>query len=201
MGTFHIKEPIELSYIHCPRTGMAMKQIIKEWIIPQYQSFNDRDDWMLNHPSLKMVRERIPTGKTFTVVRNPWQRIFSFYTKIKTEGYWLDWNGQVLMELKPINEWIIDYCNPEVRFDFPRWFTRFTNMVDFINDDGHWVDFICKAENLNKDFKIVTEYLNNSTPLPDISNYDHYEYKKYLNNHSIKLLAKLHERDLDFFKY
>ena len=201
MGTFHIKEPIELSYIHCPRTGMAMKQIIKEWIIPQYQSFNDKDDWMLNHPSLEMVRKRIPTGKTFTVVRNPWQRVFSLYKKVSLEGYWLDWNGQTLLDLKPINEWVDDYCNPEVPFNFPRWFTRFTNMIDFINHDNEWVDFIIKAETIETDFKIVQDYLGNNNTLPTLKKYDHSEYKDYLNDRSIKLISNIYQRDLDFFKY
>lgn len=200
MGTFYIPNP-ELSYIHCPRTGMAMKKIISDWIKPQYPEFNDKDEWMINHPSLKMVRDHIPTGKTFTVVRNPWQRVYSLYRKVSTEGYWLDWNGQTLLDMKPINEWIDDYCNPQVRFDFPRWFTRFTNMVDFINYDGNWVDFVCKAENLENDFKVIKEYLNNDTPLPDLSGYDHYEYKKYLNDQSIKSIARVYERDIDLFKY
>ena len=57
----------------------------------------------------------------------------SFYRKIKDEGYWLDWNGQHLPDLKPINDWVEDYCNPEIIFEFPRWFNRFTNQIDFLN--------------------------------------------------------------------
>jgi len=200
VGTFHIKEPIELSYIHVPRTGMAMKKIISDWFKIHY-TVNDHEDWMLDHPNLQMVREKIPTGKTLTVVRNPWQRLFSFYRKINDEGYWLDWNGQVLMDLKPINEWVEDYCNPEVVFNFPRWFNRFTNQIDFLNYDNNWVDFILKVENLENDFKIVNEYLNNYSTLPDISGYDHYEYKKYFNDRSIKLISKIFEQDIEYFKY
>jgi len=37
--------------------------------------------------------------------------------------------------------------------------------------------------------------------LPDISEYDHYEFLKYFNNNTIKLIGKMFERDLDFFKY
>lgn len=200
MGTLYIKEPNELSYVHIPRTGMAMKKIIKEWLRPNFK-VTEHVDWMINHPSLEMVRQYIPTGKTFTVVRNPWQRVYSFYRKIADEGYWLDWNGQQLMDLKPINEWVEDYANPEITFNFPRWFTRFTNQVDFINYDGNWVDFIIKAENIETDFKVVQDYLGNHTPLPNLSGYDHYEFKKYFNDNSIKLLGKVYERDLDTFNY
>jgi hypothetical protein len=199
MGTFYIANP-ELSYIHIPRSGMAMKKIIKEWLEPNFV-VDDDQPWMPDHPNLRMVREHIPTGKTLSVVRNPWQRIFSFYTKIATEGYWLDWNGKTLLDLKPLNEWIIDYCNPDIVFEFPRWFNKTTNQVDFINYNGEWVDFIIKAEELDTGFKPVQEYLDCDLPLPDISGYDNWEFKKYFNDTSIKVIKKLHERDIDFFKY
>ncbi len=103
--------------------------------------------------------------------------------------------------MKPINEWVADYCNPEVRFNFPRWFTRFTNQIDFLNYDNNWVDFIIKAEELETSFKPVQEYLECDIPLPDLSRYDHWEFKKYFNDASIQAIKKVHERDVDFFKY
>lgn len=199
MGTFYIEKP-ELSYVHVPRTGMAMKKIIAEYLKVNFK-VNDTDPWMIDHPNLQMVRDHIPTGKTMSVVRNPWQRVFSLYRKVSTEGYWLDWNGKTLLDLKPMNEWIEDYCNPEVPFEFPRWFTRFTNQIDFLNYNGNWVDFVCRAETLETDFKIVQNYLNLSGPLPDITGYDHYEFKNYFSDRSIKLIAKVFERDIDYFKY
>lgn len=199
MGTFYIQQP-ELSYVHVPRTGMAMKKIIAEYLKVNC-IVNDRDAWMIDHPNLQMVREHIPTGKTMSVVRNPWQRVFSLYRKVSTEGYWLDWNGKTLLDLKPMNEWIEDYCNPDIPFEFPRWFTRFTNQIDFLNYNENWVDFICKAETLETDFKIVQDYLKLSAPLPDITGYDHYEFKDYFSDRSIKLIAKVFERDIDYFKY
>jgi hypothetical protein len=199
MGTFYISYP-ELAYVHVPRTGMAMKKIISDWLKPNF-NLNDTDEWMINHPSLEMVREHIPGGKTLSVVRNPWQRVYSFYRKISTEGYWLDWNGKTLLDLKPINEWVADYCNPDVPFEFPRWFNKTTNQIDFLNYNGNWVDFIIKAEDLEAGFIPVKEYLGCNKPLPNLTGYDHWEFKKYLNHDSIKHIARVHERDIDFFKY
>ncbi len=199
MGTFYITRP-ELAYVHVPRTGMAMKKIIKEWLKPNFH-VEDKTPWMIDHPHLGMVRDHYPNAKTISVVRNPWQRVYSLYRKVSTEGYWLDWNGMTLLDLKPINEWVLDYCNPEVPFEFPRWFNRFTNQLDFIHVNNEWVDFIIKAEELETGFKPVQEYLQCDIPLPDISNYDHLEYKKHFNDASIKAIKKVHERDVDFFKY
>ena len=199
MGTFYISRP-ELAYVHVPRTGMAMKKIIAEWLKPNFP-INDTDEWMIDHPHLGEVKSHYPTAKTMSVVRNPWQRVYSLYRKISTEGYWLDWNNQTLLDLKPINEWVADYCNPEVEFNFPRWFTRFTNQIDFICVDKNHVDFVCKAETLDQDFAKIQEYLNCSAILPDISGYDHYEFKKYFNDSSIKAISRLYERDIDLFKF
>lgn len=199
MGTFYISRP-RLAYIHVPRTGMAMKKIINDWIKPNFD-VTDTDAWMIDHPHLGIVKDHYPHAKTMSVVRNPWQRVYSLYRKVSTEGYWLDWNNQTLLDLKPINEWVADYCNPEIEFNFPRWFTRFTNQIDFIHVNDENVDFVCKAESLENDFEKVKDYLNCVVPLPDISGYDHWEFKKYLNSHSIQLIKKVHERDVDFFKY
>jgi hypothetical protein len=199
MGTFYIPSP-ELSYVHVPRTGMAMKKIISDWLKTNF-IVEDNDAWMINHPNLQMVRDHVPTGKTMSVVRNPWQRVYSLYRKVSTEGYWLDWNNQTLLDLKPINEWVADYCNPDIPFTFPRWFNKSTNQIDFLNYDGNWVDFIIKAEELETEFKPVQEYLGCKNPLPDLSGYDHWEFKKYFNATSIKSIQKVHERDIDFFKY
>ena len=199
MGTFYIQRP-ELAYVHVPRTGMAMKKIISDWLKTNFK-VNDTDTWMIDHPHLGMVKEYYPYAKTMSVVRNPWQRVYSLYRKVSTEGYWLDWNNQTLLDLKPINEWVTDYCNPEIEFNFPRWFTRFTNQIDFIRVNDEHVDFVCKAENLEQDFKKVKEYLNCNIALPDISGYDHWEFKKYFNDASISAIKKVHERDVDFFKY
>ena len=199
MGTFYISSP-ELAYVHVPRTGMAMKKIISDWLKPNF-NVTDIEPWMIDHPHLGMVKDYYPYAKTMSVVRNPWQRIYSLYRKVSTEGYWLDWNDQTLLDLKPINQWVEDYCNPEIKFNFPRWFTRFTNQIDFIHVNDEWVDYVCRAESLEHDFKQIQDYLNCDISLPCISGYDHWEFKKYLNDRSIQLIKKVHERDVDFFKY
>lgn len=199
MGTFYVKHP-KLAYVHVPRTGMAMKKIIAEWLKPNFV-VNDTDEWMINHPHLGTVKDYYPDAKTMSVVRNPWQRVYSLYRKVSTEGYWLDWNGKTLLDLKPINEWVADYCNPNIPFEFPRWFTRFTNQLDFVHVHNQQVDYICRAEQLETDFKQIRKYLKCNIPLPNLSGYDHWEFKKYFNDASIRSIARVHERDIDFFKY
>ena len=53
MGTFYIDKP-ELSYIHVPRTGMAMKKLISDWLKTNFD-VKDAEPWMIDHPHLDGV--------------------------------------------------------------------------------------------------------------------------------------------------
>jgi hypothetical protein len=204
MGTYHITGEKELTYIHIPRTGMGIKRITSHWFQPNFNTYYT-EDWMLNHPSLRMVREKIPTGKTFSVIRNPWMRLWKFYRKIAREGYWLDWNNST--DLKPFNEWLVDYANPTWDFTFPRWFDRWTQMYEFIeyrdlNGKFYTVDFLLRAESLEQDFVEIQDYLGCHVPLPDLSMHiENTDYRQYYNDKGIEAVYKVHERDIIKYNY
>jgi hypothetical protein len=206
MGSFHIPGQKELSYIHVPRTGLGVKKIIKEWFRPNFENFYI-DPWMTNHPNLRMLRERIPTGKTFALVRNPWMRVYSLYRKIAREGYWLDWNMMQPTDLKPFNEWLEDYANPAWEFKWPRWFDRWTLMSEFIEYkdlDGNYftVDFLLRSETLEKDFEQVRDYLNCNILLPDLSMHEETDdYRKHYTDKGAEYVYKVYARDIIKYGY
>lgn len=205
MGTFYISNP-ELTYIHIPRTGLGIKKIIREWIQPNFDSYSV-NDWMINHPSLRMVREKIPTGKTFSVIRNPWMRMWSFYRKISREGYWLDWNGVERTDLKPFNQWLEDYVDPAWEFHFPRWFDRWTQMSEFVeyrdlNGKLYTVDFLLRAEKLEEDFEQIRDYLNCYIPLPDISMHtETSDYRQHYTDRGAECVLEIYARDIVKYGY
>lgn len=205
MGTFYIREP-ELAYVHVPRTGMAMKKIIVETLRPNYDPVFDVD-WMINHPNLRMVHEHYPSAKTFSVIRNPWMRVWSLYRKISREGYWLDWNGVASGKLKPFNEWLEDYADPAWDFEFPRWFSRWTQMSEFVeykdlNGKLYTVDFLLRAETLEQDFEQVRDYLKFTGPLPDISMHNETtEYRQHYTDKGAECVYKVHFRDIVKYNY
>ena len=206
MGTYHIPSEHELSYIHVPRTGLGIKKITKEWFKPNFETYYI-DPWMINHPSLKMVRDHIPTGKTFSVIRNPWMRVWSLYRKILKEGYWLDWNGVQRGDLKPFNAWVEDYADPAWDFQFPRWFDRWTQMSEFVEYrdlDGnlYTVDFLLRAESLEKDFEQIQDYLKFYKPLPDISMHQETkDYRQHYTEKGAECVYKIYARDIIKYNY
>lgn len=206
MGTFHIRGEQELSYIHIPRTGLGIKKIVTDWIEPNFNGYYTKD-WMINHPNLRMVKEHIPGGKTFSVIRNPWMRVWSFYRKITREGYWLDWNGIQQTNIKPFNEWLEDYADPNWNFHFPRWFDRWTQMSEFVeyrdlNGKLYTVDFLLRAESLEKDFVQIMDYMKCFKPLPDLSMHKETdEYRKYYTDKGAECVYKVYARDIIKYNY
>lgn len=206
MGTFYINEPAELSYIHVPRTGLAVKKIISDWFRPNFNTFK-MDPWMINHPNLQMVKERIPTGKTFALVRNPWMRVWSLYRKIEAEGYWLDWNRMKPTALKPFNQWLEDYADPAWEFHFPRWFDRWTQMSEFVEYrdlDGqlYTVDYLLRAETLEKDFEQIRDYLKCNILLPDLSMHEeNKDYRQFYTDKGAECVYKVYGRDIVKYNY
>lgn len=206
MGSFHIPGEQELSYIHVPRTGLAVKKVITEWFRPNFDSFYI-DPWMTNHPNLRMLRGHIPAGKTFALVRNPWMRVYSLYRKIAREGYWLDWNMMKPSELKPFNEWLEDYSDPAWEFKWPRWFDRWTLMSEFIEYkdlDGNYftVDFLLRSETFEKDFEQIRDYLNCNIPLPDLSMHKETDdYRNHYTDKGAECVYKVYARDIIKYGY
>ena len=206
MGSFHVPGKFELSYIHVPRTGLGIKKITKEWFEPNFKSFYV-EPWMIDHPSLQMLRDKIPTGKTFALVRNPWMRVWSLYRKISTEGYWLSWNRMKPTDLKPFDEWLEDYANPSVEFNFPRWFNRFTLMSEFIeytdaNGQHHTVDYLLRTETLEEDFKLIQDYLESTIPIPDLSMHkETLDYRNFYTDKDAECVFKVYEKDIIQYGY
>ena len=76
MTAFYLPED-DLTFVHIPKN--AGTAIIK-WF-SEYKSFFKADPiFWGHHESLPMLRRTLPTNKTFAVVRNPWDRLVSFYT-------------------------------------------------------------------------------------------------------------------------
>lgn len=206
MTSFYIPGNANLAYIHIPRTGLGIKHLIDNFLRPRFPQLYV-DNWMINHPNLEMIHRNIPNCVTFTVIRNPWMRMWSFYRKIYLEGYWLDWNKQDRKYLKPFNEWLKDYADPSYEFEFPRWFNRWTQMIDFVeykdlNGKKYSVNFILRAEQLFSDFEPICNYLNIPFDIPDISKYaETKEYRQHYSDKGAECVYEIYKRDILRYEY
>lgn len=135
----------------------------------------------------------------FGFVRNPYERLVSFYhyTKQKEEKIYKE-KG---IDLPPFSQNIINSNN------FSDWIKtgNFGNaQSNFLsNPNGELlVDFIGQTENLQNDISYICGYLNIPKiliPLKNESN--HSSYKSYLNSTNIKAINARYDKDFSNFSY
>lgn len=165
-----------LSFVHIPRSAGTS---IGHWLKAN-KGNSSYQEWY-NHPRLD---EMNPTGTTFTVVRNPWDRIVSLYhfsKNVKVQGY-----------PNISNEWAQNYINHLNGFiewpDFETWVIHLENFkmpeifpFTMLTPQVHWadnLDIVLHYENLEQEFVKIQEILGCYAPLAkeNTSVRDNYKY-------------------------
>ncbi len=160
-----------------------------------------------HHAGIQKVLLDHPLGLIFFkfgFVRNPWDRIFSLYFDftLKREKQYsrlVVLKNDLLSEFRDFN----DFC---IRFADSGWAQDIFlqpqhSLVTLV--DGTPIDFIGKYENLNSDFRIVSDILNLvPQELPRINpGVYHGTYRDYFNNEAKLAVAKFYKEDIERYNY
>lgn len=125
---------------------------------------------------------------TFTFVRNPWDRMVS----------WFFWRKRMRTIPK-------DLTFSEFVIDFKFWHTDKTLPAQPQHswfDDKFKIDFVGKFENLQDDFNKVCNTLNiKDTKLPHMYNTKHSHYSEYYDSETKKEVDRIWGIDAEIFKY
>jgi len=134
---------------------------------------------------------------TFTVVRNPWDKVVSHYyyrwerdeTGLKTDGI-------------EFNEWVkLTYGKQDPQyFNYPK---MFQPQMRWIADDRDQilVDSVFRFENLEDDFNMVSQRLGISASLPHLKASDRNHYREYYSDETRFIIEAWFRSDLDQFGY
>lgn len=184
-----------ISYLHIPKTAGTS---ILDWV--RKSNSNIIQEWE-SHPKNSTLKSVCPNNITFTVIRNPWDRMVSAYHYLRQislpEGSsWLKINNINEDNFPTFEEWICNlnnYKNPE-----HYWFRPETSQ-------GQWIDLpveiFIRYENLEEDFKQVQDLFNCKNPLPHFYKSNRSSYKDYYNDQTKDIVTKFNEEDIDVFKY
>lgn len=163
-----------------------------------------------------MTQEQFDSYAKFSFVRNPWDRMVSFYKYSNKSGE-MEFK-QYLMEKFVHEDWKKNY-----------WFVRPQSEYIYDSNNQLMVDFVGRFENLQADFNKLSEligigilklpYANKSEKKPveltsmfaktkklfaqanNIPKARHRNYRDYYDEESRRLIAELYERDIKLLDY
>ena len=150
------------------------------------------------HDTIDMIKRKFPSiynsHTKFAVIRNPYDRMVSWYFFIKRNAL-----GNVTRPIVSISDDDGAYFPIDGKaIEFNEWIKDPTS---FLDPQQSWVDEtvkIIKFENLNKE---LNEFFKEEIDLPVANKSDHDHYLKYYNQKSLDIVYDRYKEDFKRFNY
>jgi hypothetical protein len=200
-------------FVHIQKTaGVSLERVLKEKI-PDTKRFLGRHD----HASWgrEFLGPDWDEYYKFAFVRNPWDRMVSWYSMIRESARKERWYQRVLKMGQYNHFWkyVTENSNTFEEFlynctgfidDFDGRKSIMYDQLDYLTDEKGKVivDFIGRNENLAQDAAVVFQKLGLEgvrIPYANKSTHDHYSI--YYTEETRDLVEKRHARDIEFFGY
>jgi chondroitin 4-sulfotransferase 11 len=178
-------------FVHIPKcAGMSIDRAFN------YRHNHECHQHPHNYPEWKN-----PEYYKFTIVRNPYDRLVSAYSFLKTESQ----KKKSLQDLIPLTKnfdiFLREYISKLYTypvFKSPRY--QHIRPQMYWMSDGY--DFIGRFENIKTDFEIVCERIGlKKKKLKHRNKTKHRHYIQYYTPETIKIVQRIYKEDLDFFGY
>ncbi len=142
-----------------------------------------------------MARHKIPIdAKSFAVLRNPFDRLVSWYF-----GHKLVQPGLVEYQ-QPFNEWVMNGCPHHWKTGFceSRGITNPLNQYEFVTDKRGDinVDYLMRFESLQKDWKLFSRKFGFTQSLPRLGRSNHGAWQTYFNQEMHEKVKQLFPIDI-----
>jgi hypothetical protein len=182
--------PVPLLFLGMPKCALTSVHMWFRDVVPGYtasQIFETYD-------SLDQLKKDYPGYKTFTIVRNPWDRAVSMWAYMKRDGHF-----------KKILFW-----DPPPSFDdfAPHLKTRnmgrgwgVSTQFSLLNCKPEDVDWVFKIENLKDEFHVIESITNSNSKLIHINESEHEHYSKYYTPETRDMIGQWFKEYIDMFDY
>ena len=209
-----LSESKKFLFIHIQKTAGRSFEAVLRANIPDIKQF------MGTHDHASWAKEQIGSDwdnyYKVALVRNPWDRMVSWYTmiqeKAKSRSKWYKrFTG--LGKFNRIYQYVLSNSNSFEEFlnncvdiidDYDGRKSFIYNQLDYITDNNESliVDFVGRFEHLKRDTDIVFKNLGlENVTIPHINTSDHKHYCSYYTEKTKQLVAERFTRDIKFFGY
>jgi hypothetical protein len=199
-----INEKNKFIFVHIQKTGgISIKNSL--FSIPGTQKKNN------SHSFLKELDQNLFSEYfKFCFVRNPWDRLASWYNMMVQKRVHNDFskylleNSNTFSEFLDLTDTIMENNMEEINQYSPYPKSISFNQLDYIsNDRGEiLVDFIGRFEKIEEDYKKACKIIGVDLDLPHENKFDHRPYRDYYKNEKdIEKVRLMYKRDIEFFNY
>lgn len=199
-----------LTFIHIPKTAGTS---FTHWVV---SNNIPHENVMMHAPAAKLLSVWANLGYKFCFVRNPWDRIVSYFCYVgqnaerKLHAYHT--GGKLKKGFDPgVESEILRVY----RQGFYRWLTRefqgeFTAMTldkTFMNwREPQWswakdCDRVIRMEELSGEFGWLQSYFRCADPLPRVNVSEHGDYRDYYDQETREIVSTMYAQDIERFGY
>jgi len=183
-------------FVHVPKTaGTSIENCIRD--------INDKNQVIGGHSTsdslLKHKKREFSNYFTFSIVRNPWDRLLSAYLYMHKMGTCSILGNEPIKEHKTFESFVMNYIN---EINIHENMHLKPQYIFLCINDKVAVDYWGKYEHLNNEWEIISKKMNVTVKLPWLNkSNDKNEYKSYYTNEMKSKVEKLYIKDIQLFKY
>jgi len=204
MATITVTGPNPFTFVHVPKNAGTS---ITAWIratqpAPLIKEFYDHE---------RLADLPAPTGWTFGVVRNPWDRLVSTYHYLPN----LNANAMApYVNTETAQSWLLNMNGWQQKYpDFEQWIDQYPPQV-WVSPTQQWsamtaqwewfhpgVTVLLRYENLVQDFQQIQLRLNSTEPLTHVNTTERNTYQQYYSARTRNMVAKWFHEDIQRYGY
>ena len=185
----------KIIFIHIPKTaGVSLvKSIFGDVTLEGHRSVSFYK---------QVFRSRYSDFFTFTIVRNPWDRLYSSYKFLQKGGINIHDKNAFETHLsiyKDFEDFVLNGLNEKIISKI----THFIPQHEFICDKNGKiiVDYVGKFENLNKLVDKINDILKSEFKLEHYNKTNKKDYKDIYTTEMIVKVHQIYQKDIDIFEY
>lgn len=180
-------------FVHIPKCGgSSIKEMLRDMNEKSDIHSKLKDDFYL----LEKRNVNLKKYFVFTILRNPWDRVVSYYFFYKDI---IKKDELIANKAKKLDfsSWINYIATNQQKFKFIH-----ENYLDYLTFNNNIVlDYNMNFHNFNEECSFLKDLLAFKTNTLHLNKTNHEDYKSYYGEKEINLVKIMYQRDIDFFEF